>query len=107
MAKRSYDPARVRGLLADRDRHGWSLGELSRRSGVPVGTLSNWAAQARRSSAGPAPRGFTQLVVSHDQGSAGSASVVLRHEAGWTAELHGDAARELTAQLVELVTRCS
>jgi lambda repressor-like predicted transcriptional regulator len=49
MPKRNYDPAMVRALLAERERNRWSLGEISRRSGVPVGTLSSWAAKAMRS----------------------------------------------------------
>lgn len=106
MGKRIYDSARIRSLLADRERHGWSLGELSRRSGVPVGTLSNWAARARQAPATPAARGFAEIVLGSGRPSTDAATVVLRNDAGWTAELHGDAAMALAAKLAEAITRC-
>lgn len=106
MAKRSYDPAKFRSLLAERMRHGWSLGELSRRSGVAVGTLSSWAARARRAPAMPAERGFDEVIVPSARSSTDAATVVLRNDAGCTAELHGDAALALAAKLAEAITRC-
>ena len=112
MPKRIYDPAVIRELLAERARHSWSLGELSRRSGVPVGTLSTWAARERRSQVPlPTPAvGFTELLVADTSPPAGTAtvaSVFLRHETGWTAELHGEAATVVAANLVEALTGCS
>jgi len=34
-------------LLAERDRKGWTLAELSRRSGVPESTLQRWSRRLR------------------------------------------------------------
>ena len=112
MPKRIYDPAVIRELLAERARHSWSLGELSRQSGVPVGTLSTWAARERRSHPPlPSPAvGFTEVVVADTSPppcSASAATVFLRHDSGWTAELHGEAATVAAKRLVEALTGCS
>lgn len=109
MAKRIYDPSTIRSLLAERARNRWSLGELSRRSGIPTGTLGTWASRARRaeSQRPEAAVGFTEVVVTdvapHDQ----AATVLLRHESGWTAEFHGAAATAVATKLAEALTRCS
>ncbi len=42
------DPERMRSVLAKRDRHGWSLAELSRRSGLPVWKLRWWQRRLAR-----------------------------------------------------------
>jgi hypothetical protein len=51
MPKRIYDPVMIRRLLAERATNQWSPGKLSRRSGIPLGTLGNWAARERRQAA--------------------------------------------------------
>lgn len=109
MSKRIYDPATVRGLLAERERNGWSLGELSRRSGVPVGTLSTWAAKAAwaRQEDAQAEGGFAEVLLAADGGESGNSTVRLRHDSGWSVELHGDAATALASKLAEAITRCS
>lgn len=45
-------------MLARRDREGLTLAELSRRTGVPTGTLGWWASRLRRE----VPAGFIELV---------------------------------------------
>jgi hypothetical protein len=112
MPKRIYDPAVIRDLLAERARHSWSLGELSRRSGVPVGTLSTWAARERRSlqPLPPPTAAFTEAIPIDPPQATGTpsiATVLLRHSSGWTAELRGEAATVAAAKLVEALTRCS
>jgi lambda repressor-like predicted transcriptional regulator len=105
MPKRNYDPAMVRALLAERERNSWSLGELSRRSGVPVGTLSSWAAKAMRSRQADADAQFAEVVLAPTS-CDGDAMVRLQHGSGWAIELHGAAAMALVAKLAEVVTRC-
>ena len=48
-------------LLSERDREGWSLPELSRRSGVPASTLQRWHRRLQRERA-LAPRPFVEVV---------------------------------------------
>lgn len=43
-----HDPARVRRLLAEREESRESYAALSRRSGIPVGTLASWAHRERQ-----------------------------------------------------------
>jgi hypothetical protein len=105
MPKRNYDPAMVRALLAERERNSWSLGELSRQSGVPVGTLSNWAAKAARSRDIDADGQFAEVVLAPTSCDA-DAMVRLQHGSGWAIELHGAAAMTLVTKLAESVTRC-
>ena len=109
MAKRIYDRSTVRSLLAERARNGWSLGELSRRSGVPVGTLSTWVARQRRTAGGPttAATGFREVVVTDAAADDRTAGVLLRHASGWTVELQGAAATVVAMKLAEALTRCS
>lgn len=109
MPRRSYDPSLIQSLLAERARHRWSLGELSRRSGVPVGTLSTWAARAQDApdAARASATGFTEVVVAGAAVEDKTAMVLLRHESGWTAELHGAAATTVATKLAEAITRCS
>ncbi len=79
MPKRIYDRALVRSLLAERERNSWSLGELSRRSGIPVGTLSTWSAKEqrlRREAAEP-QTGFTEVVIASDAMAPESSAVPL------------------------------
>jgi hypothetical protein len=108
MPKRTYDPAMIRRLLNERASNQWSLGELSRRSGIPLGTLGTWAARARHQAAASskASRGFAEVVVS-DAAAEEDASVLLRHESGWMVELHGAAAAMVATRLAEALTRCS
>ena len=48
-------------LLAERDREGWTLAELSRRSGVPESTLQRWSRRLRREHA-LVPQPFIEVV---------------------------------------------
>ena len=48
-------------LLAERDREGWSLPELSRQSGVPESTLQRWHRRLKRERA-LAPRPFVEVL---------------------------------------------
>ena len=107
MPKRIYDPAMIRRLLAERATNQWSLGELSRRSGIPLGTLGTWAARERRQAAASSKvtGGFAEVVVS-DVVSEEGASVMMRHESGWMVELHGAAATMVATKLAEALTRC-
>lgn len=109
MAKRIYAPSTIRSLLAERARNRWSLSELSRRSGIPTGTLGTWAARAQRAKAQrPAvAEGFSEVVVTDTGPHDRDAAIVLRHESGWTAELHGAAAIAVATKLAEALTRCS
>lgn len=59
----------IKGLLRDREREGLTLAELSRRSGVPAGTLASWMARLRREAqiasaidTPSLPTGFVELV---------------------------------------------
>ena len=86
-----YDPAVVRSLLAERERNSWSLGELSRRSGIPVGTLGTWSAKERLSrEAAESREGFTEVVM--------APAAVAARTARWTAEFLS-AAAPATSQL--------
>lgn len=107
MPKRIYDPATIRQLLDERATNQWSLGELSRRSGIPLGTLSTWAARDRRQAAASrkVTGGFAEVVVSNVV-SEGDASVMISHESGWMVELHGAAATMVATKLAEALTRC-
>lgn len=109
MPKRIYDPSLVRSLLAERERNSWSLGELSRRSGIPIGTLGTWAAKEqrmRRETTG-SQDGFTEVVMAADVGGRGEPTIRLRHDRGWTIELHGDDAFAIATKLAEAIARCS
>ena len=57
-----HDPASIRRLLTDRERSGESYASLSRRSGVPVGTLAWWAHRERQRGSGGASA-FVELRV--------------------------------------------
>ena len=109
MEKRIYDPAMVRDLLAERERNGWSLGELSRRSGIPVGTLSTWSAKAARSRHDGAPPtdGFAEVVLAPPDSECGNTMARLRHASGWAIDLQGEAAIVVATKLAEAITRCS
>lgn len=108
MPKRRYDRSTIDSLLAERARNRWSLGELSRRSGIPTGTLGTWAARARREAANPpsADKGFAELVVTDAPADDMVATVLLRHASGWAVELHGAAATTIAVKLSEALTRC-
>lgn len=108
MPKRRYDRSTIESLLAERARNRWSLGELSRRSGIPTGTLGTWAARAQREQAHPAATGdgFAEVVVTDEPMADMGATVVMRHAGGWTVELHGAAATAVAAKLAEALTRC-
>lgn len=108
MPKRVYDPSLIQSLLAERERNSWSLGELSRRSGIPIGTLGTWAAKEQRmrhQTAGP-QEGFTEVVMATAAGRSDS-TVRFRHDSGWTIDLHGDDAFAIATKLAEAIARCS
>lgn len=46
--RRRQNPERMAALLAERDRHGWSWSELSRRSGLSVRKLRWWHERFKR-----------------------------------------------------------
>lgn len=50
----------MRRLLVRREREGLTLAELSRRTGIPAGTLGWWSSRLRRE-ASRAPAGFVEL----------------------------------------------
>ena len=108
MSNRRYDRSTIESLLAERARNRWSLGELSRRSGVPTGTPSTWAARAQRAEANPsaAGAGFAEVVLTDALAEGAVATVVLRHASGWTVDLRGAAATTVAVKLVEALTRC-
>lgn len=64
-------------LLAERDREGWSLPELSRRSGVPESTLQRWHRRLRRERE-LAPRSFVEIVAVQDAPPTERVEVLLR-----------------------------
>jgi hypothetical protein len=109
MPKRIYDPSVVRSLLAERERNSWSLGELSRRSGIPVGTLSTWSAkeQRLRRETAEAQGGFAEVVMVPDTTDLEDSTVRLRHDNGWTVELRGKVAVTIANKLAEAIARCS
>ena len=51
--------------------------------------------------------GFAEVVVTDAAPHDRAATVLLRHESGWTAELHGAAATTVATKLAEALTRCS
>jgi len=68
----------MRRWLALRDRRGLTFAELSRRTGVPVPTLSSWSGKLRRESGGqPA---FVELVPRAGTTAPGRIEVVLRND---------------------------
>jgi hypothetical protein len=109
MRKRTYDPALVQSLLSDRKRNGWTLGELSRRSGIPIGTLGTWAAKEQRlhHKVAGSHEGFTEVVLAAEPTGQGDSAVRFRHDSGWTIELRGDEASAVAAKIAEAIARCS
>jgi len=64
-------------LLAERDREGWSLPELSQRSGVPESTLQRWHRRLRRERE-LAPHPFVEIVAVQEPAPTERVEVVLR-----------------------------
>jgi hypothetical protein len=64
-----HDPARIRRLLAEREKSGESYGSLSRRSGIPIGTLASWMHRERQRDPGRSAA-FVELRVRKDDGDA-------------------------------------
>lgn len=80
---------RIERLFAERDREGLTLAELSRRSGIPQGTLAGWATRLRRErlrlegAVAEKPAPFLELIAtgsSSDVSSAARYEIVLRGE---------------------------
>lgn len=96
---------RMRALLAEREREGLTFEELSRRSGVPAGTLGWWSAKLRRQRASRSHVEFIELKVS-DVVPVPSAKVeiVTRSERRIVVDL--DANPEHVARLVAALERC-
>jgi len=74
----------MRRWLARRERFGLTLRELSRETGVPVGTLGHWAWKLRRErgarESGASGSGFVELVASAGEAAEGRIEIVLRGE---------------------------
>lgn len=95
----------MRALLAERERDGLTFDELSRRSGVPAGTLGWWAGKLRRQREARARVEFVELKVA-DVSPAPRAMVeiVTRSERRVLVDL--DADPEHVARLVAALERC-
>ena len=106
-----HDPALIRGLLAEREESGESYASLSRRSGIPTGTLASWAHRERQRDSG-ASSAFIELRVKDEAavpprpGDGGFTVVVVadgrRREILVPAGFDADALRDLVAVLEEL-----
>ena len=64
--ERRQSPGRMRKLLCQQERQGWSWSELSRRSGLPVWKLRWWQRRFARD-ARQAKRGFVRVEVLETQ----------------------------------------
>jgi len=98
------DRSEVERWLRVREREGVSFAELGRRSGIPVGTLANWAHRLRQLAASEQGPGFVEVVAAADPGSlhAGDADVItLRSPAGAQIELRGRFAEKVVARVLE------
>jgi hypothetical protein len=58
----------IRRLLAEREKSGESYASLSRRSGIPTGTIASWAHREQRRGRGGSPA-FVELRVKDDGGT--------------------------------------
>jgi transcriptional regulator with XRE-family HTH domain len=90
--------------LRVREREGLSFAEVAQRSGIPVGTLANWAGRLRRSATDVATEGFVELVAAGDSSGAETAGidvVTLRSASGARIELRGRFAEQMVARLLE------
>lgn len=108
---RRHDPAVIRRLLAERESTGESYATLSARSGIPVGTLASWQAQARRRASTPTP--FVEVIVKDEAKPADGGGFVVRVRAGAAGAVqreiivpHGFDASELRRLLVALEEPC-
>ena len=63
-------------LLAEREREGWTLAELSRRSGVPESTLQRWGRRLRSERA-LVPQPFVEVVAVEEPSPADQVEVLL------------------------------
>ena len=105
------DAGEIEALLAERDRVGTSLAELSRRSGIPVGTLASRSARRRKQTSlapfvsvslrpGLAAPGHHDNALGDDRGTAGHV-IELVSPSGWRVTLR---CRLGAAELVDLIT---
>ena len=98
------DRSEVERWLRVREREGMSFAELARRSGIPVGTLANWAHRLRRLAASEQGPGFVEVVGAADLGGLNSGEgdvIVLRSAAGAQIELRGRFAERVAARVLE------
>ena len=96
---------RMRALLAERERGGLTFEELSRRSGVPAGTLGWWAAKLRRQRGSRSHVEFVELKVSDVSPAPRTrVEIVTRSERRILVDL--DANPEHVARLVAALEQC-
>jgi hypothetical protein len=100
-----YREQQMRALLAERDRDGLTFGELSRRSGVPAGTLASWAFKLRRKDSAKSKVGFVELKLAEvSTAPRARVEIVTRTERRVLVDL--DANPEHVARLVAALERC-
>ena len=96
---------RIRALLAERERDGLTFTELSRRSGVPAGTLGWWAGKLRRARDARSRVEFVELKVADVVPvPRGKVEIVTRSERRVLVDL--DADPDHVARLVAALERC-
>jgi len=75
----------IRAILARKERKGLTYAQVSRETGIPVGTLTSWANRLRKkpkppkeTSAIPSPSSFVEVLFSGDEASRGDSSFELQ-----------------------------
>lgn len=113
MAKRLHSRAKIARVLGERDAHGWSYAETSRRTGIPTGTLASWARRLRQERRRSSPQ-FVEVVAAADPGgesapgerSAHVSSARIAHPSGMMIELEGEAAMRVAQGILAALGSC-
>ena len=98
------DRGEVERWLRVREREGLSFAEISRRSGIPVGTLANWSQRLRRDDGREAATGFVEAVAIGAAGGEREGDgdlVTVRSASGARLELRGRFADRVITRLLE------
>jgi len=104
MARREERRAEMERWFALRVREGLTLRQLSRRSGIPFGTLTSWSRKLEED--GDHAPAFVELRVAEDPAGSPEA-VTIRFAAGHEMHLQGPIDAEVLARLAGLlVARC-
>ena len=113
MSTRRHQRSDMQRYLALRESHYLTFEELSRRTGVPAGTLSSWSYRLRREAVDEVEPSFVGLVAADDHPSELSDArhegslLRVRHPSGMEIEFEGDAALVAAESLLREITSWS